>query len=245
MLGKSHIFVANLSLACLSQKERHILFPRWGGIESGATLSDEFRIIWEITEVCSDSKQLVHRCYVDSQDPKNHGCITRVLNHAEGCISFINDYLHSDSEDTYTEEEFLENLGMFMGITSHHIADLCTPVHVGHKINFKDLGYPSLSKFHNKVERDIFRFQNQSSLKFSKPKLIELSDNYFWNIAKDTYKNIFLKLETDYHKKDNQPIIEMSSQVVSNAVKHTINVWHTILYKTKMTERKWSMQPLI
>lgn len=245
MLGKSHIFVANLSLACLSQKERQILFPRWGGIESGATLSDEFRIMWEPVEAGSKSRQLVHRCYVDSKDSKNHGCITKASDHAEGCISFINDYFNGDLEDAYNEESFLENLGMFLGITSHHIADLCTPVHVGHKINFKDLGYPSLSKFHNKVERDIFRFQKQSFLQFSKPKLIEFSDNYFWNIAKDTYKNSFLKLESYYQKKDKQFIIEMSSQVVSNAVKHTANIWHTILYRTKMTERKWTMQPLI
>lgn len=92
MLGKTHQLVANLSLACLSQKERHIMYPRWGGIESGATLSDEFRIMWEIEEVGSDKKQLVHRCYVDSKDPKNHGCITRSLNHAEACIGFIESY---------------------------------------------------------------------------------------------------------------------------------------------------------
>ncbi len=241
MLGKTHQLVANLSLACLSQKERHIMYPRWGGIESGATLSDEFRIMWEIEEVGSEKKQLVHRCYVDSNDTKDHGCVTRALDHAEGCIGFIESYSEEDS----TEEEFLENLGMFMGITSHHIADLCTPVHVGHKINFKNLGYSSLSRFHNKVERDIFRFQNKSSINFSKPKLVELSDKYFWNIANDTYNNIFLKLESIYETKDEQSIIDISSQVVSNAVKHTTDVWHTILHKTKMTKRKWTMQPLI
>lgn len=241
MLGKTHQLVANLSLACLSQKERHIMYPRWGGIESGATLSDEFRIMWEIEEVGSDKKQLVHRCYVDSKDTKNHGCITRALNHAEGCIGFIESYSEKDS----TEEDFLENLGMLMGITSHHIADLCTPVHVGHKIDYRNLGYSSLSRFHNKVERDIFRFQNKSSIKFSKPKLVELSDKYFWNIANDTYNNIFLKLEAVYKTKDEPSMIDISAQVVSNAVKHTTDVWHTILHKTKMTKRKWTMQPLI
>ena len=245
MLGKTHLLVANLSLACLSQIERHILFPRWGGIESGATLSDEFKIMWEPVKAGSKSKQLVHRCYVDSNDIKNHGCITRASDHAEGSISFINDYLNGDLDCAYNEVEFLENLGMFLGITSHHIADLCTPVHVGHKINFKDLDYPSLSKFHNKVERDIFRFQNQSSVKISKPKIIKISENYFWSIAEETYKSGFLNLEAYYKKKDKQSIINMSSQVVSNAVKHTTNVWHTVLYRTKMTEKQWSMQPLI
>jgi hypothetical protein len=237
MLGKTHQLVANLSMACLNQKERHVIYPRWGGIESGATLSDEFRIMWEIDEVGSDKKQLVHRCYVDSKDAKNHGCITRALNHAEGCIGFIETYSKEDS----SEEEFLENLGVFMGITCHHIADLCTPVHVGHIIDFQNLGYSSLSIFHNKVERDIFRCQNKSSMQFSKPKLIDLSEEYFWNIAIDTYKNIFLKLEDIYKTKDELSIIDVSSQVISNAVKHTTDVWHTILHKTQMTKRKWTM----
>jgi hypothetical protein len=107
------------------------------------------------------------------------------------------------------------------------------------------LGYSSLSRFHNKVERDIFRFQNKSSIKFSKPKLVELSDKYFWTIANDTYNNIFLKLEAIYKTKAEPSMIDISSQVVSNAVKHTTDVWHTILHKTKMTKRKWTMQPLI
>ena len=245
MLGKSHLLVANLSLAYLSQKERHILYPRWGGIESGATLSDEFRIMWEPIKAGSKLKQLVHRCYVDSNDSKNHGCITRASNHFEGCITFINDYLNGDLEGSYNEAEFLENLGMFLGITSHHIADLCTPVHVGYKINYKELGYSTLSKFHNKVERDLLRYQNQACLKFSKPRLIEISDNYFWRIAKETYKNSFLKLENIYEGNNIDSIVEMCSQVLTNAVMYTADVWHSVLYRTKMTEKKWSMQPLL
>ena len=50
MRGDSHCFVANLALACLTEKERHILYPRWGGIEAGATLSDHFRIMWASIE---------------------------------------------------------------------------------------------------------------------------------------------------------------------------------------------------
>lgn len=245
MLGKSHILVANLSLACLSQKERHILYPRWGGIESGATLSDEFRIMWEPDVSGSKSKQLVHRCWVDSEDSKNHGCITRANDHSDGSISFITDYLKGDLEGSYNEVEFLENLGMFIGICCHHIADLCTPVHVGHKINFESLGYSTLSKFHNKVERDIFRFQNQLSVKLPKPKRVELSEKYFWNIAKDTFDNSFLKLEQAYQYQDLECIIEISSLSISKAVMHTTNVWHTILQKTKMTNKKWSMEALI
>ena len=50
MDGSSHRLVANLALACLNGEERGILYPRWRGIESGATLSDDFRIMWEPAE---------------------------------------------------------------------------------------------------------------------------------------------------------------------------------------------------
>lgn len=223
MLGKSHQLVANLALANLEQKERHILYPRWGGIETGATLSDEYRIMWEPIEAGSQSKQLVHRCWIDSDNIKDHGCVTRANDHAEGAISFIKDHL-GELDDEEKEVDFLENLGMFLGIASHHIADLCTPVHVGHQINYMKLGYQSLSKFHAKVERDIFRYQNKSSLYFSKPRIINLSSNYFWDIANNTYANVFQKLESIYLKKDPDRIIEMSSLVISEAVMHTRDV---------------------
>jgi hypothetical protein len=134
---------------------------------------------------------------------------------------------------------------MFLGVVCHHISDLCSPVHVGHKLNVKSLGYPTLSKFHNKVERDILRFQTRSTIDISKPKVIKISDKYFWKIAKETYFDSFLKLHENYSKKDKMLLIDMTSKALSNAVKHTVNVWHTILHKTKMVERKWSMQPLI
>ena len=143
MTGETHKLIANLALACLDMKKRDILFPRWGGIESGAVLSDEFRIMWEIEDVNSKNKQLVHRCYVDSEDAKDHGCVTRALDHAEGSISFIEDYMAGEL-NSYTEDEFLENLGMFLGVISHHIGDLCTPLHVGHHIDFNALGFKSL-----------------------------------------------------------------------------------------------------
>ena len=75
MDGKTHCLAANLALACLEQRARHILYPRWGGIEAGATLSDEFRIMWEIREAGSTERHLIHRCFVDSDDPRNHGCV--------------------------------------------------------------------------------------------------------------------------------------------------------------------------
>lgn len=245
MNGPTHRLVANLALSCLDMKERHILFPRWGGIESGATLSDEFRIMWEPEVAGSKNKQLVHRCYVDSSNPKNHGCITRAMNHAIGSINFTELYLEDEDSMGYTEEEFLENLGMFLGIASHHIGDLCTPVHVGHKIDFKKAGAKSLPEFHKSVERDIVRFTRVAPIKLKKPKKISFSNKYFFDIAKETYESMFVCLEDIYIEGDTNKKIDMTSRVISNAVFHTASVWHTVLLKTGMKKRKWTMQPLI
>ena len=244
MTGKTHKFVANLALASLDEKKRYILYPRWGGIESGAVLSDEFRIMWEPEDVKSNNKQLVHRCYVDSKDPKDHGCVTRTLDHALGSISFIKDYLDGEL-DSYTEDEFLENLGMFLGIISHHICDLCTPIHVGHHIDFKAIGFKSLSSFHKKVERHIERFSREATINLSRPKKVRLTKNHFWNIALSTYNEHFCSLDTIYRNPKDDRLLEMTSNVISKALKHTQNVWHTILDQTRMVDRQWSLQPLL
>lgn len=118
MNGTSHQFVAHLALACLDIRERHILYPRWGGIESGSTLSDEFRLMWESESIENITKQLVHRYFVDSKNPKDHGGVSRAWDHASGSVSFIEDYI-KDPNSYGTEVEFLENLGMYLGITSH------------------------------------------------------------------------------------------------------------------------------
>ena len=81
---------------------------------------------------------------------------------------------------------------MFLGIISHHISDLCTPVHVGNTIDYKKLGYKSSSRFHNRVERDISRFSNRISICLPKPKTIKISKKYFWGIARETYDNILI-----------------------------------------------------
>jgi hypothetical protein len=37
----------------------------------------------------------------------------------------------------------------------------------------------------------------------------------------------------------------MVSNVISSAVKHTTDVWHTILDETKLADKEWSYQPLL
>jgi hypothetical protein len=245
MRGDSHCFVANLALANLIENERHILYPRWGGIEAGATLSDHFRIMWESIEPGSKNRQLVHRCFIDSKNSKDHGCITRALDHTVGSISFIKDFMKGELNEAYTEDEFLENLGMFLGIASHHVTDICTPVHVGYIIDVRSLGYRSLNQFHIQLERDILRLQNQAKINLQKPKLVKFTQEYFWRIASDIYERYFTRLKDIYTQNGQDGVLNMVSGVLSAAVNHTADVWHTVLKTSKMTQRQWSMQPLL
>ena len=227
-------------MALLDEDERDILYPRWSCIEAGSTLSDEFRIMWEPKDVASKDRELVHRCLVDSDDPKDHGCVTRALDHAEGSVAFIRDFLNGALDGSFNEDEFLNDLGMFMGIASHHIADLCTPVHVGHKLDYKKVGAKSARRFHAKVERDIGRLARQVSLQIHPPKVVEFSRDLFWGIAREAYDSTFLELEAIYSDSDENALLEMASLAVTSAVRSTRDVWHTIFKDTQMTSRKWS-----
>ena len=246
MNGEMHILVADLALACVNKTCRMILVPRWGGIEIGATLSDDDRIMWERIEPTGPKKQLVHRCYIDSEDPKDHGCVTRALSHAEGSLGFVELYLRGELGDAYpTEEAFLENLGLFLGIASHHIADLCTPVHVGHRINYKALGYKSYARVHQKVERDLGRAAHSATITLHRPQLVDITAEYFWGIAQDAYERHFSRLADLYERRDTQAIERMTDAVLGTAMRHTADVWFTVLKSSGMTDRRWTQAPLV
>lgn len=232
-----------LALACMNEKEKGILYPRWSGIEAGATLSDDFRIMWEPESARSDRRQLVHRCFIDSDDPKDHGCVTRALDHAEGSIAFIRDWMKDPKG--YTENEFLENLGMFLGIASHHIADLCTPIHVGHRLEAKSLGFRSVKALHSRIEADIDRQSHRARLQLRPEQRIEISGQFFWDVAEHTYKTWYIRLADVYSPVREDVLIRMASDVLSSAVRHTRDVWHSIIASTEMTSRTWSRQPLL
>jgi len=208
------------------------------------TLSDDFRIMWEPQSLEDPTRQLVHRCFVDSEAPRDHGCVTRALDYSEGSLDFASKYIQGEL-DGYSEDEFLENLGMFLGVASHHIADLCTPVHVGHKIDYVGLGFRSLSRLHSKVERDIGRLASRVPLKLARPKKIKLESPLFWQIATDTYEKWFVRLPEIYGEPDQQLLEEMVGATITEAVRHTANVWRTVLEDAGMLGQEWSQQPLL
>lgn len=243
MTSKTHSFIAKLALACLEPEEQEILFPRWAGIDSGATLSDDFRIMWDFDLSDSEKRKLVHRFYVDSDNLKDKGCVPRIVMHTEGVIDFIKVYEPED--EGYSEIEFLENMGMFLGIISHHIADICTPLHVGKKLNHKAASFKSRKSFHDRIEKDIEKYSSQAQLHLTPCVEIPVTEAHFEGIAIQTYQKYFLTIEDIYRNNNNSLIYEMSSDLINTAVIQTRDTWHTVLQVTKMTENKWSYQPLL
>ena len=154
--------------------------------------------------------------------------------------------MSGDMADAYpTEESFLENLGLFLGIASHHIADLCTPVHVGHKMDYRRLGYETYSKFHAKLERDLGRLARTSTITLAKPAVVNLDRDFFWSIAEDTYERHFCRIEDVYASGDAEALQALMSEVLGRAVQITGNVWFTVLKRGGMLTREWSQAPLV
>ena len=241
MRRNSHLLIAMMAMSCLSTKERYILYPRWAGIDDGATFSDDFRIMWEADILNSNEKVLVHRCYVDSNLNKDHGCSHRTFMYADGAIDFI-EKCSNDSVST-SEEEFLETLGLYLGIICHHIGDLCTPLHVIKNVSTKEMKFKSRKSLHDRMERDFDKCSLEALVKLEKAEKVELSQEYFWEIAKYTHENYSTKLPEIYQSKDS--IHQMVSDLLSKAIKHTRDVWHTVLHESKMTDRNWSFQTLV
>lgn len=244
MKGVTHRLVAGIAFACLDQRSQEILYPRWRAIQAGATLTDEVRAYWDPMGD-TDKKHLVHRCYVDSVNPKDHGAIEHLFNYSTGTTGFVDAYLGGDLDGAYDEITFLENFGMYLGIVSHHICDICTPVHVGHKLDYRELGYKSLSRFHQKVERDIARIVRPGPLMIPDPELVSLTKEHFWSIAETTYSKHFTILEDAYLDGDETAIVDMTQSIVARGLKHTVDVWSTIMVKSDIWEHEWTVEPLV
>lgn len=246
MNGHCHEMVALIALAAQDPRHRSVLTSRWSGIEAGSTMSDDFRVMWDIVEAGSKDKHLIHRCFVDSDSPKDHGGARHALDYATGCVGFIEEYMAGNLDDAYpTEENFLENLGMYLGIVSHHIADMCTPVHVGHRMNYPRAGSTSARKFHARFERQMGRLARKATVTLSRPRKVTLSQEYFWQIALSTYEDLFVGLEEIYANDNQNELQRVVSESISRSVSHTADVWHTVMVETDFSRHNWSHAPFV
>jgi len=228
----AHIHVARLATDAMPAKYTDIMDELCEGIDTGATLPDEIGIMWDTDEQADVIKRvLVHRCYMDSDNPRDRGCAIQVSRYATGIPGFFDLWASGELDGAYDEEEFLLNAGSYFGVVAHHIADLHAPVHVGRKVDLATAGFRRGSGFHSRVDADMDRAaKTVESIGTHKPRPIELTSAYFEGVPQRTYDQFFLKL-TDFYSTRPDPATRAAflAPCVENAARVTIDTWVAIL----------------
>ncbi|MEN6641398.1 MAG: hypothetical protein ABFE08_03020 [Armatimonadia bacterium] len=228
----AHVRVAALTAEAMPPKYAAFIGQLLDGIDTGATLPDEIGIMWDTDEqVGVINRVLMHRCYMDSDKPRDRGCAIQIARYATGIPGFFELWANGELEGAYDEEEFLLNAGSYFGVVAHHIADLHTPVHVGRKVDLSKTTFRRSSDFHNRVDADMDRAaETVQTIRPYKPRPVELTSAHFEQVAQHTYDDFFLKLPALYA---GQPIpsarAAFLAPCVVNAAKVTVDTWVAIL----------------
>jgi hypothetical protein len=237
MYRHAHLRVATLAAEAMPPDYTAIMAQLWDGIDTGATLPDEIGILWDTDEQEGViNRVLMHRCYMDSDKPRDRGCPIQIARYATGIPGFFDLWasggLSGDRpEDAYDEEEFFVNAGSYLGVVAHHIADLHTPVHVGRNLDLSKTGYRQSSGFHSRVDADMDRAAKAVEvIRPHRARPVELTSTHFEHVAQQTYDDFFLKLPEVYSRQA-APSARAAflAPCVVNAAKLTVDTWVAIL----------------
>ncbi len=230
MKSFAHLRVAALAAGVMPAGLRSVIQQLWDGIETGTTLTDEFLWFWDTDDHKGTISQiLMHRCYMDSDSPNDRGCPLQIVRYARGIPGFFEEYAAGGLHD-YEEESFMVNAGAYLGVVSHHVADLHTPVHVGCRLPMSTVGYKTRQGFHSRVEADLdYTARTVASIKPYVPSSIVLSDEAFLAVAQRMYEEFYLKLPTVYGPPTSRDVrTQFFQDCVSCAAKVTADVWTTV-----------------
>jgi hypothetical protein len=236
MLGNTHERVAARALDRLPMWLQEVLRPQWDWLQGGATLTDFARTFWEPADSVGEGKRaLVHRYYLDSPHARDRGVISQIINYAFGTIS----YIQEEGENPLTEAErglFHGQVALQFGIISHHIADLCTPVHLGDTLNAHLERLTSRGSFHSYYERALERYSRQARLDIDREaREIPLEPQTFESIARRIYEEVYLQLPSLYadESQNLERIQALARWCFATAVDTTSDVWYTIATQTR------------
>lgn len=228
----AHTRIVELAAEVLPKSAQKAVGALWEGIETGATLPDELHFVWDTDEQQGVvNRVLMHRCYVDSDEPRDRGCPIQIVRYATGIPDFVHLYARGKLEGVYDEEEFLLNTGSYFGVVAHHIADLHTPVHVGRNLDLTATGYSKASGFHSRVEADLDRAARRlTTIRPYAPEPVQLTTAAFEDMAERTYSLFFSKLPRVYATKSNvEARLDWLETCITEAAKRTADVW-TVLF---------------
>ena len=232
MKRNAHIRVAELATNHLPDPWATPIAALWEGIETGATLPDEFVAYWDTDDqVGVISKVRMHRCYMDSDDPRDRGCVIQIVRYATAIPGFVEDFASGDLEGSYDDEEFALNLGMFFGIASHHIADMHTPVHVCSHVDPATVGARSSAGFHTRIETDLDRAAAAvETIQPYRPQTVALEHPAIEALAQAAFDDFVPRLPLVYGPKATlDSRVEAMTECVRRAAQATADVWSAVL----------------
>lgn len=236
MMGDTHERVAARALDRVPTWLQQVLRPQWDWLQGGATLTDFARTFWEPSDSVGEGKRaLVHRYYLDSPRPEDKGTVSQIINYAFGTMS----YIEEDGQNTLSEAErrlFHGQVALQFGIISHHIADLCTPVHLGDALKPQLEQLTSQRNFHSYYERALERYSRQARLDtHRKAEEIPLEPHTFESIARRIYQEVYLRLPSLYADQSQHlgEIQALARCCFATAVETTSDVWYTVATQTR------------
>jgi hypothetical protein len=113
-----------------------------------------------------------------------------------------------------------------------YMAGLCTPVHLGHRVDVKPLGLRNLSRFHNRAERDMAKFSKTVPVYLPRAQKTPITEDGFWSIAKRTHYDGFRRLAELYDEYRENERRSMALRAMSEADRHTVPVQSGMLARS-------------
>ncbi len=230
MKAQSHQKVVALAVESAPSRLRPLLDHMRDGIDLGASLTDEFRMYWDMDNSGKKTRVRMHRCYMDSSDPKDRGCAVQITRYVDGIPGFFDQWESGELEGAYDEEEFLVNAGAFLGVLSHHIADLHTPVHVGSSLPLSSVGYRKRAGLHSRVEADLdYAAATIDGISPYTPRPQEFNIDMLETTAQRIFDDYYLRLSDIYGPLASPPIrAAFFAGCIVDAAKLTADSWMTV-----------------
>jgi len=228
---KAHLKVCELARDAMPEEHRQFVAMLWEGIEAGATRPDDFRMLLGPDEGAGVARRAAaHRCYVDSDDPKDQVCPAQVSRYATGAVSLIERFAEGELEGAHDGARFRRGCGALLGVIAHHAADLWTPVHLGRSLQTSDLHHRHRRGFHFGVEADLEKAAAAigEPLEY-RPQQVPLDAGHYARLASRLYRRLYLMLPVIYGKsRSGEGVHRLAHQCIVGAACTTADIWATV-----------------
>ncbi len=233
----AHLKVCELARDAMPEEQRPFVSVMWEGIQAGAERPDDFLLDGEPGNQ-QDASQRMHKCYVDSNDPKDRACPIEIARYATSTVSFLEGFARGELDETCDETEFRLKCGSLLGVVSHLVADLWTPVHLGRSLQPSDLPYQHRRGLHWAVEADLDNAAAGIEGPVEhRPQRVTLDSAHFSRLGSQLYRRLYLRLPIIYGKNRwAEGTLRFAEACVTGAACSTADIWHTIASSSPVDE---------